>query len=209
MQNFQLGPLDEWHPLDLQKGFVFACPQPRRVAFELMLSDHAQVFLIDPREDGEDIVLCGVGEGHLAVSFTSGRDVGLQIAAPDGTACYIRTRDASQVVEPTDDEAYTRLHVARPQSEVERMMHFARLNAMMMEQRLASEIRRFRDDIEAGRARADDDRRADGSRPAGQPAQPADSGDGGRGGAQEPRAAGVHAATPSEPASDGGDVPGR
>jgi hypothetical protein len=183
MQNFKLGSLADWHQLDLAKGFIFDAQQQRRVEFELIASDLVHVYLVDPAEGATDELLAAVGAGRMSITFTTAKPVALQIAAPDEAVVYIRTKDASHIVEATDDEAYTRLHIARPLTEAEKMMRFARLNQLQMEDRLAAEISKLRAQLST--SRPSEPVRADGGGTPPADPKPAPAGEPSGGGAQE------------------------
>lgn len=144
MRSFQLGSVDGWAKLDLRQGYLFEAEGPRKLRFELMASAPVEVYLTDGAEEPQDLALVAVGEGLLSVQCTVERTACVQIAGPEGVVVYIRTHDASQLVQHSGGPRYTRLHVAQPPSEYERLMHFARLNALQMEERLAGEIARVR-----------------------------------------------------------------
>jgi hypothetical protein len=147
MRTFNLGAVYDWRLLPPAEGFIFGAAKPRRVTVEFMASAPIEAYLTDPGDEGGDVMLIAVGDGHMQATFTIARDMALQLAAPEGAIVYIRTSDGSHVVSKSGAEKYTKLHVARPPTEYERMMRFAQLNQLHMEERMRAEMARLRDDL--------------------------------------------------------------
>lgn len=153
MNNFSLGDLDQWESVEGPVHLPGVAGRVHEHRFELMASEHCDVYAQDER--GLEPRLVAAGVGRLRCRFTCIGGVRVEPVSP-GDVWFKRRVRLPQVRPESDLPSFTTVQPGgrRVATDLQRMMMMVSLNAKRREEQLAGEIARLSERLSAGEKRA-------------------------------------------------------
>lgn len=161
MEIYRNKSLESWSAIKPNEVLVFEATKPRRIKFDLMSNDVAEVW-VGYDENGEDLKYQGACRDQSSHEITITSKAYVKIKTNSKTSTVIRLAEVDATIERPEMESFTNLNpMPRLDPAVDRLMKLSKISFDRMKSDLRAEYAQKIAEIEARHVESSDDIRGD------------------------------------------------